>query len=565
MRFNPYDKITFFLTFLVLVFAGVMAFVQKKIQTPVRQVLFCIPLLVCVVHFFINRYKGCEYMTVVMYAGLYMSAAVIAIWGFSSKTVIMRNVSLGFCVFSVLYFLIVPASLKPHTGNYSKCSYTESFEKIICQMEKDYVLSSWKDVDYEKIKADLMPMFFEAESNNDGVLYCEALLRYIYALNDGHIVLNCFNTKGREYLDKAVEKLAGNDFGFSMIKLSTGEIIAILVDENSEAYDAGIRFGTVIKKWNGVPVDEASEQVECVYDSKTIHSFPVKANEDMLKPVFLAGKSGEKLEVVFTDDNGKDTLAVLNVRGGYNSRLKKALKLFYHTQTNDFENLYTKKLNDKCGYMIVNSASMSSTNAMIAQMTGEYGMLVDRITKKIEELGDIEEIILDLRNNSGGFDVFSMALTSVFTDEEFFGYSDGKVKNGEFKVLDRHFIKGNGRFKNLRVGVLVNSECRSAGDSLTDFLSRLPNVTVYGITGNNCIDQNPGGLCVSANGYFGIRYPIGPVLDENNNPRIDTKADRIATVDMDHRIALDYEAARVIFEELGDYELNYVMKSECHH
>ena len=45
----------------------------------------------------------------------------------------------------------------------------------------------------------------------------------------------------------------------------------------------------------------------------------------------------------------------------------------------------------------------------------------------------------------------------------------------------------------------------------------------------------------------------------------DTKADRIATVDMDHRIALDYEAARVIFEELGDYELNYVMKSECHH
>ncbi|WP_155250451.1 hypothetical protein [Ruminococcus flavefaciens] len=48
-------------------------------------------------------------------------------------------------------------------------------------------------------------------------------------------------------------------------------------------------------------------------------------------------------------------------------------------------------------------------------------------------------------------------------------------------------------------------------------------------------------------GIVSVNYPIGLTLNENDEPDIDTRADRISRDPVEVRIPLDYDAAMRIF------------------
>ena len=168
------------------------------------------------------------------------------------------------------------------------------------------------------------------------------------------------------------------------------------------------------------------------------------------------------------------------------------------------------------------------------------------------------KLVIDIRNNTGGYDEVATALTSLFTKEKMYALSLG-VKNGkEIKSVDDRYVIADGEFSDLEIVVLTSMRCGSAGDGLALYLSRLPNVTVAGLTDPSGINQETGGE-VYMPGNAIVAFPAGLILDENGNPNIDIDHTRQSRNPVDIKIPLDKEAALKIFSG-EDYELEWAME-----
>lgn len=133
-----------------------------------------------------------------------------------------------------------------HLCNSSKENYVESFDKIVADMKANYVQNEWKEIDYEKIAAVIKPKVEIAEKNNDAVAYYKAFYEYIGMFHDGHIWIAPLDADGSTISNQVYKEIAGNDYGFSLFTIDTGETIAVMVEEGSEANNLGINSGTVI-------------------------------------------------------------------------------------------------------------------------------------------------------------------------------------------------------------------------------------------------------------------------------------------------------------------------------
>ena len=187
-------------------------------------------------------------------------------------------------------------------------------------MERNYCLNSWKEIDYDALEAKYLPMIQEAEKTGDKATYGKALEEFAYEFHDGHVSINLLN----EDLENATEEaLYGNDYGLSLFTLSDGTTIAVNVETDGipglqVLSNAGIKNGTVITKWDGRDIASAVADVQCV-DLNL--QYPVKENEDLLRPIFMAGKGGDTVDVTYLDEMGKEKTVILPKQRTYYSRL----------------------------------------------------------------------------------------------------------------------------------------------------------------------------------------------------------------------------------------------------
>ena len=172
----------------------------------------------------------------------------------------------------------------------------------------------------------------------------------------------------------------------------------------------------------------------------------------------------------------------------------------------------------------------------------------------------MEYLVVDLRNNSGGLDEIGCALVDLLTDEDYFAQGLGVRRNGQYVCVSEHGVHGTGEFADLQVVALTNYNCGSAGDGAALYLSRLPNVTLAGITDPGGYNQETGGTCVLSGGLVSVGYPVGLILNEDGEPNIDTRADRISRDPVEVRIPFDYDAAMKIFRDKEDYELEWAVQ-----
>ena len=195
-------------------------------------------------------------------------------------------------------------------------------------------------------------------------------------------------------------------------------------------------------------------------------------------------------------------------------------------------------------------------------MTGEHKWAKEMFREKLRDLKSqgMEYLVIDLRNNMGGIDVIGYALCDLLTDKEWYCQGLGVRKNGQYVSLSDQYIYGDGEFADLKVIALTNYHCASAGDGTALLLSKLPNVTLAGITDPNGCDQELGGLSVLSGGQVFVVFPVGLVLNENGEPNVDTAADRISRDPVEVRIPFDYDAAMKIFRDKEDYELDWAVK-----
>ncbi|MGN0682291.1 MAG: S41 family peptidase [Oscillospiraceae bacterium] len=562
----------------------------KKVLVSVWYAACSVPIIVCGIHFAGHYLKGLLLYSLKLYMPMYAGAVLIALFPIFAKRkrFIIAKITasvltaVGVCV-SLIFLLVTDWVFI--IGNGTRMSYVKSFELLTSEMEKHYVMNEWKGIDYDKIKAELLPEIEEAEKNNDLEAYYIALQKYINNFHDGHVWIETNTLEGAQAARAAKSRIAGNDYGFSLFTVSTGETIAVLVEDGCEAMNSGITNGTVITKWNGVPIDKAISEAEYVLVDRD----PVLANTEMKMPIYFAGMGGDSVEVSFKDNSGAEKTVSIKSIGNYKNRLNYAeecllngihlpseeeiaamskeelVALISEIETAN-ENFSCRMITEDCGYLLINSEMLDTFKDTFALIKGSYPEVTEMVDKKLEEMKaqGMKKLVIDTRGNGGGITIIINAVVTLFTDKEIFMGTDMYIPywGGEAKEYSTSVIPANGKWSDLPVVVLTNLGCASSGDGLVYALSQCPNVTTTGISDTEGIYQSIGAICYLSGGDFSVRYPMYPTVGEDGNPFIDPSADRKSQFAVDEKIPITREAALEIFsfeDNVKDYELEYAI------
>lgn len=509
-----------------------------------------IPLAIIAVHYVI--YLANFMMAASAFTPMYLIALLLLLpMLFAKRRIGYRITASVSCILSVLcgtYFCFTA----PNVHNYSRKSYTDSFRALVRTMDKEYVLKEWKEIDFSALEAKYMPMIEEAEKEGDAAKFADAVSMFCHEIHDGHVAVQIApNVKDIPFPFQI------HEYGMSMMRLDNGDVIAVCVDPKLNRL--GIEDGTVITKWNGTPVLRAA--ADDIFDMGR----PVKENTDRLALLYLAGTGSDTAEVSYIDAYGAEQTVQLSEQYSFHT---------YHDAFTAFaniddeadstkDNFSTKMLNDKCGYlMLLAEGTDNGMQDNFGYLMGDHKWVREMFREKLRELKaqGMEYLVIDLRNNTGGIDEIGLALCDLLTDEQWYGQGLGIRKNGEYTCVSDHFIHGDGEFADLKVVALTNFNCASAGDGAALYLSRLPNVTLAGMTDPDGCNQETGGMCMLSDGVACVVFPTGLVLNEDGVPNIDTRADRISRNPVDVRIPLDYDAAMRIFHYGEDYELEWAIE-----
>lgn len=438
----------------------------------------------------------------------------------------------------------------PNSFNHSRESYTESFHSLVHDMDEHYVLKEWKEIDFSELEAKYMPMVEEAERTQNREKFVDAVRMFCSELHDGHVEVDV-----NFFYENHMSFSPPNDYGLSAIKLDSNEVIAVCTDETANSL--GIEDGSVITKWNGKPVLQAA--AEDIPDT----GCPVKANADYFDIMYLAGTGGDSILVSFIDKSGEEQTVTLDKHEGQNAFWEAWKAFSYYTEEDEDINFSTKMLDDKCGYLRLNEEETENgLQDTLGYLSGEHEWAKEMFREKLRNLKSqgMEYLVIDLRNNVGGYDVIGYALCDLLTDKEWYCQGLGARKDGKYISKCNQSINGDGEFADLKVVALTNYNCVSAGDGTALLLSKLPNVTLAGITEPNGSDQETGGVSVLSDGLITVYYPVGLVLNEKGEPNVDTNFERISRNPVEERIPLDYDAALKIFRDKQDYELDWAVK-----
>ena len=556
----------FIILFMILWFV-VMPIIKKltKNSSKKRLIRICagmLPLILCIVYVLMNVHP-LTYNDFILSRGilclvlLMQSITMFIPDSKKDKKFQISNVIKGVTAgggIAAFFFGLIMLSQDNYVADYSELGWADSFSHMIDTMSESYANKNYKNIDFEGLKTRFVPMVEEAEKNNDKKAFAKVLLEYQYEFHDSHI----WFAKNDHILNQAENELVGNDYGMSMYKISSGDTIAIMVEEDSRAEKIGIHNGTVIKKWNGIDIDEAMKDVRCL---DYWYQFEVLKNEELMRPIFLAGQSGETVEVTFIADDGSLKTARLDSMGCYKSRESEVLSRFYSRNRVSGENFSYKMLNNDVGYLRITREHYKNEATDIAtNIIGKYREVYEDTDRKLQELSDngMKYLVIDIRNNGGGYEQISDAVASLFADRKLTNIC-GVERNGKFIPITKFHTFDEGKWKDLPVAVLVNDAAVSSGDVLTHLLSQCPNVTIMGITSSSNSVQTVGGHCYLSGDMFEIYYPIVNSLDENNE-MLEVTGNRQARVGFDLRIPVYYDAAMMIFSDSKeDYELDYAI------
>lgn len=554
------DILNFILNISFLIYAVVLIAIYGKCKIDKKKFrIWCfasfVPLLVSLAHCVIFVSGEAFLDLLLMYKEVYIPAILIALLPLLAKQKVIC------CIGKIIIIIacIFCSLLSIHTSqitNYTRQSLSDAYVSMCDYLEENYIMNEWKKIDYDKLKKEYLPLVQEAEKTGDLNKYYEAVDKFLCSFHDAHMGIFFYNES--DYFLKRIQQL--NDYGLSLITLDDGTTIAIDVEEGLE-----IRDGDIVTQWNGVPIEEAIDNIE-LFISDT---FP--ENEKILKTFYLAGVGGDTVTIRYINSNNEEVTTTLNKMQDVTiSRVFKAFNTFLHSNDSDIDNqdFFTHKMIDnKTGYLLVRYEETNVLNDYITYLTGDHKFAREQFRTALRELREqgMTQLVIDIRNNSGGYEEVSTALASLFTKEQIYAFSLG-VKDGDaLKSVEDRYVLADGEFSDIEVLVLTNMRCASAGDGLSLYLSRIDNITVAGLTNPGGCNQETGGYIFMPGGVA-VGYPIGLVLDQDGNPNIDIDETRISRNPVDIKIPLDKGAALKIFNGV-DYELewaiNYLNSSDA--
>lgn len=540
------DFILVVVELLLAVLLYFIAGVAEKYITNKWRACYFIPAVVAIVFITISGFEP-------LMLGVYLGSVLMLAGFLKDSKIIRRIVSV---ISAVAVFTALP--LCSDNENYRGIDFVADFNSALGDMKEHYVLAEHKNIDWDALYEKYLPKFEAANKSRDEVENYIAWLEFCSEFKDGHV---CFAPDEYETVtEKAYDRVFGNDYGLSLMTLDDGRIVAVNVEEESEAALAGIHNGTVVTAWDGKnPVEIGAE-----YAKYATPVFADYENEMFYRAALGAGSGGESVTVSYISDSGEACECVLKKIGPYYNRLKSTLDIL--TSGLNVGHLTWNEINEDTVVFRV-KMMMFDSNSMTS---GEHSALKRDIYAKVEEYkaAGFKNLILDLRGNGGGSGQMVKAIAEVFAPEgthlycydglwsdKDSGYvrdSSGKFVKGTEQVYSGEYLWGDNP-----VIILVNSNSISAADHTVKVLGGLDNVTVMGLTKSNGSAQGIGGIILESGM---LQFSSSLLLDENGDIFIDSGTDYKSGNELEVKIPFDEEAVKSLFDNREDYVLNKALE-----
>ena len=546
------------LSFIIFLLSVILIIIKKKVNKRLWCVLCFIPLAISIIHFIVyfvpNDFIIRNFLFMYIFSILFLVLPFIynkeKIFKISSIIIII----LGFISFFMTFYNTIMVE-NIHNLNYY--SYTDSFNKTISILKKEYVLNEHKKIDYDKLYSKYYPLIEQAENENNEQLYYKTMFEFSKNFKDVHFGFEIYYTTLEETIRRLdfANDYYNKDYGFGSVLLSDGNIVAILVDENSEAYNKGLRDGMIITKKDNIDIHKVLDEI-----ITHIGAYPVLEDERLLNSFYLFGQGNDEINVSFLNEENEEITITIRAADNTTSKLDELCLKIMH-QDYDLENLDTKMLDSNTGYIYVSNEMYSPFKGAVGYLFDDSSYLTKVVDEKLQNLINqgMTDLIIDLRANSGGYLTESEAIASLFTNDSYLVAKDAKYFSN---LYDKSYLRGNGKYSDMKITVLVSSDTASAGDCLAYLLSKNPNVRLVGFTNSNNSAQSVGGVIFLSGGTSVINYPIYKSYGNDDKIFIDTDFTGMANIKLDYRINITKENIKDIFysDENYDYALNYAIQ-----
>lgn len=285
--------------------------------------------------------------------------------------------------------------------DFSDMSYTEAYNAMIDLLQEEYIFTELKGIDWEAKREEFLPRMEEAEANEDPDAYRRVLRDFAWSIPDGHMF-------GPIDFQEFQEATAGG-IGIAIRELDGGRIIVNYVTEGSPADEAGIELGTEIIEINGQPTLQAvGEVTPWSAPFSTVHVLRLQ----QLRYVTRA-PIGEQIELTYqlpdADEPVTETFTTVQEPESFSfSSFNAGLSGTEYPV--EFEILDS-------GYGYIKVYSFSDDLPLTVE-------LWDRAMRTFIA-NNVEGVIVDMRQNGGGYTAVGYQMASYFFDEDYIIEIDG--------------------------------------------------------------------------------------------------------------------------------------------
>lgn len=394
--------------------------------------------------------------------------------------------------------------------DYSDLSYTEAFDAFVETLSNEYAFTEYKNIDWEAFIEEYRPLMEEADENGDVELYRVALRDMLWQIPDGHV-------NGPFIVPEFQEQTAGG-LGMAIRDVDDGRVIVNFLLEGGPAAEAGVQLGAEIVAINGVTATVAisdavafsapfsTEHVERLQQLRYAIRFPPNSEVSLTYINPTTATITPTADIVATETV---TLAVVPEFDSF-------LFSSFSQGTTGFELPVEYEILPS-GYALVRITSFFDNKVLTIQ-------LWERLMQDLNDNG-VEGLIIDMRQNGGGFGFLADQMAAYFYDEPltlgntaFYDESLDEFvldpDNADVFYLPAEELRYSGE-----VVVLVGPACASACEFFSYDMTLNGRATIVGhyptagLGGSvNDLDMPEGER---------IRYTIGRAVDADGNIHIE--------------------------------------------
>lgn len=420
----------------------------------------------------------------------------------------------------------------------SEMTWSEGFEALHTQASLEYPFTEMKGIDWDALYEEIAPRIEAAEESEDETEYYLALRDYSWSIPDGHVGVGGGAIASELF---AVDTAGG--YGFAIIGLDDGRLIAHIVTEDGPAEKAGLEWGAEILEWNGVPVAEAVAEVRP-------WSLPMSSEELVLLQQYrylLRAPLGTQAEVTFQNP-GDDETTTVELTAVSEMESFSGTSIFAGFDPNTLPVEYDILPN---GYGYIKISSLSDDINLIIRL---WEWAIERMI-----INQVPAIIIDMRHNQGGSPLGSDFASSFVQERIDFSRSYYfSETSGEFETFrPPTYAEPHAElYYDGQLAVLVSPACQSACEDVSYVLSTLPQTRVFGFYATNGIFGEVGRGQYILPGGYSFQIPTGMAKDMEGNIIIEGTG-----VVPDERVPLTEETVKAQYVDGEDVVLDFAIEA----